>query len=66
MPEHLMRGLDQEYHSVSLAFDGRDVIVLNLMLPEIGGLEVEQRQRESGNKTHPRKADRPGRTLEQS
>jgi DNA-binding response OmpR family regulator len=76
MSELLKTVLDQKNHSVSVAFGGRDAlemaqaleydaVVLNLMLPGIGGLEVAQPLHESGNKTHPRKADRSGRTLEQ-
>jgi DNA-binding response OmpR family regulator len=76
MAELLKSGLDQEDHPVSLAFGGRDAlemaqaleydaIVLNLMLPGIGGFEVAQRLRESGNKTLPSKADRSDRPLEQ-
>jgi DNA-binding response OmpR family regulator len=72
----LKRGLDQENYSVSLAFGGRDAlemaqaleydaIVLNLMLPGIGGFEVAQRLSESGNKTPPSKAGRSGQPLEQ-
>jgi DNA-binding response OmpR family regulator len=43
-----------------------DAIVLNLMLPGIGGFEAAQRLRESGNKTPPSKAGRSGRPLEQT
>ena len=62
MAELLKRGLEEENHSVSLAFDGRDAlemaqaleydaIVLDLMLPGIDGFEVARRLRKSGNKT---------------
>jgi DNA-binding response OmpR family regulator len=43
-----------------------DAIVLNLMLPGIGGFEGAQRLRESGNKTPPSKAEGSGRLLKQS
>ena len=52
----LKKGLGAENHRVTLAFDGRtelelgstdfDVIVLDLMLPLIGGFEVARRLRE--------------------
>jgi DNA-binding response OmpR family regulator len=62
MAELLKKGLEEENHSVSLAFDGRDAlemaqaleydaIVLDLMLPGIDGYEVARRLRKSGNKT---------------
>jgi DNA-binding response OmpR family regulator len=62
MAELLKKGLEEENHSVSLAFDGRDalemaqaleydVIVLDLMLPGIGGFEVARRLRKNGNNT---------------
>ena len=62
MAELLKRGLEEENHSVSLAFDGReglemaqaleyDAIVLDLMLPGVDGFEVARRLRKSGNKT---------------
>src|SRR5579864_8032036 len=62
MAELLKRGLEEENHSVSLAFDGRDAlemaqaleydaIVLDLMLPGIDGFEVARRLRKGGNKT---------------
>jgi DNA-binding response OmpR family regulator len=62
MAELLKERLEEESHSVSLAFDGRDAldmaqtleydaIVLDLMLPGIDGLEVIRRLRESGNNT---------------
>ena len=58
----LKKGLEEENHSVSLAFDGRDAlemaqaleydaIVLDLMLPGIDGFEVARRLRKGGNKT---------------
>ncbi len=62
MAELLKKGLEEENHSVSLAFDGRkalemaqsleyDAIVLDLMLPEIDGIEVARRLRKNGNDT---------------
>jgi DNA-binding response OmpR family regulator len=62
MAELLKKGLEEENHSVSLAFDGRDAlemaqsseydaIVLDLMLPGIDGFEVARRLRKGGNKT---------------
>ena len=62
MAELLKSGLEEENHSVSLAFDGRDAlemaqtleydaIVLDLMLPGIDGFEVARRLRKGGNKT---------------
>lgn len=62
MAELLKRGLEEENHSVSLAFDGRDAlemaqaleydaIVLDLMLPGIDGYEVARRLRKGGNET---------------
>jgi DNA-binding response OmpR family regulator len=62
MAELLKKGLEEENHSVNLAFDGRDalemaqaleydVIVLDLMLPGIDGYEVARRLRKAGNKT---------------
>ncbi len=62
MAELLKRGLEEENHSVSLAFDGRDAlemaqaleydaIVLDLMLPGIDGFEVARRLRKNGNAT---------------
>jgi DNA-binding response OmpR family regulator len=62
MAELLKRGLEEENHSVSLAFDGRDAlemaqaleydaIVLDLMLPGIDGYEVARRLRKGGNQT---------------
>jgi two-component system OmpR family response regulator len=58
----LKKGLEEENHSVSLAFDGRtaldiarphefDVIVLDLMLPGIDGFEVARRLRKNRNGT---------------
>jgi DNA-binding response OmpR family regulator len=58
----LKLGLEEENHTVSLAFDGSDAlemaqafpydaIVLDLMLPGIDGLEVARRLRKSGNET---------------
>src|SRR5258708_269927 len=62
MAELLKRGLEEENHSVTLAFDGRealemaqaleyDAIVLDLMLPGIDGFDVARRLRKNGNKT---------------
>ena len=62
MAELLKKSLEEENHSVSLAFDGRDAlemaqaleydaIVLDLTLPGIDGLEVVRRLRECGKKT---------------
>jgi DNA-binding response OmpR family regulator len=58
----LKKGLEEENHTVSLAFDGLDAlemaldfeydaIVLDLMLPGIDGFEVARRLRKGGNKT---------------
>jgi DNA-binding response OmpR family regulator len=58
----LKEGLEEENHSVSLAFDGRaglefaassdfDVIVLDLMLPGVDGFEIARRLRRSHNHT---------------
>ena len=58
----LKKGLEEENHSVSLAFDGRealemaqalefDAIVLDLMLPGVDGFDVARRLRKSGNET---------------
>jgi len=58
----LKKGLEEENHTVSLAYDGRtglemaryldcDAIVLDLMLPGIDGYEVARRLRKSGNNT---------------
>lgn len=62
MGELLKKGLEEENHRVTLAFDGRealefaelyefDVIVLDLMLPEIDGFDVARRLRRKGNET---------------
>ena len=62
MAELLKKGLEEENHSVRLAFDGRDAfeiaqsfdldaIVLDLMLPGIDGFTIARRLRQSGNKT---------------
>jgi DNA-binding response OmpR family regulator len=58
----LKRSLEEENHSVGVAFDGHDAlemarsleydaIVLNVMLPGIDGFEVMRRLRKLGNKT---------------
>lgn len=62
MAELLKKGLEEENHRVTLAFDGRealefaelyefDVIVLDLMLPGINGFDVARRLRSTGNET---------------
>ena len=62
MAELLRRGLEEENHSASVAFDGRealelaelseyDALVLDLMLPVVDGFEVARRLRKSGNQT---------------
>jgi two-component system, OmpR family, response regulator len=62
MAELLKKGLEEENHSVSLAFNGRDAlkmaqaleydaIVLDLILPGIDGIEVLKHLRKRGNKT---------------
>lgn len=62
MAELLKKGLEEENHSVSLAFNGRaalemarsyefDAIVLDLMLPLIDGFDVASRLRKGGNQT---------------
>jgi DNA-binding response OmpR family regulator len=62
MAELLKKGLEEENHSVSLAFNGcdalkmaqaleYDAIVLDLTLPGIDGIEVLRRLRKRGNKT---------------
>jgi DNA-binding response OmpR family regulator len=62
MAELLRKGLEDENHRVSLVFDGRsalefaqlgefDVIVLDLMLPDIDGFNVAHRLRRSQNQT---------------
>src|SRR6266852_9761896 len=58
----LKKGLEEENHSVSVAFDGRtaleiaqdyefDAIVLDLMLPGVDGYEVARRLRKGRNET---------------
>jgi two-component system response regulator MprA len=62
MAELLKKGLEEENHSVNLAFNGHDAlemtheleydaIVLDLMLPGIDGIEVMRRLRKCGNQT---------------
>src|ERR1700752_5327613 len=62
MASLLKRGLEEENHSVTLAFDGRtaldmaqglefDAIVLDLMLPGVDGFQVAPRLRKCGNET---------------
>lgn len=62
MAELLKGGLEEENHSVSIAFDGRsglelaacseyDAIVLDLMLPGVDGFEVARRLRKNHNQT---------------
>lgn len=62
MAELLKEGLEEENHSVSIAFDGRaglefatssefDAIVLDLMLPGMDGFEVARRLRRRQNET---------------
>ena len=62
MAELLKGGLEEENHSVCVAFDGRaglesamctdfDSIVLDLMLPGLDGFEVVRRLRRRQNKT---------------
>lgn len=62
MAELLKKGLEEENHSVSVAFDGQtaldivdsfefDAIVLDLMLPQVDGLEVARRLRRNRNDT---------------
>jgi len=62
MAELLRKGLEEENHSVSVAFDGRealelaelsefDAIVLDLMLPVVNGFEVARRLRKAENQT---------------
>lgn len=58
----LKKGLEEENHTVTLAFDGRDgleiaeryefdALVLDLMLPGMGGLDVARRLRGNRNAT---------------
>lgn len=62
MASLLQKGLEEENHRVSVALEGRtglelaesyqfDVIVLDLMLPGIDGLEIARRLRKSGKGT---------------
>jgi len=62
MAELLKEGLEEENHSVSIAFDGRcglelaacaefDAIVLDLMLPGMTGFDVARRLRRGHNQT---------------
>jgi len=62
MADLLKKGLEEENHSVSVAFDGRaaleiagdfefDAIVLDIMLPGVDGYEVARRLRKSQNET---------------
>jgi two-component system response regulator MprA len=62
MAELLKKGLEEENHRVTLAFDGLeglelarvyefDAIVLDLMLPRVDGFEVARRLRRAGNQT---------------
>ena len=62
MAELLQKGLEEENHCVSVAFEGRealdladlgefDAIVLDLMLPVVDGFEVARRLRKAGNQT---------------
>lgn len=62
MAELLQKGLEEENHRVSVAFQGRealelaelcefDAIVLDLMLPVVDGFEVARRLRKAGNQT---------------
>jgi DNA-binding response OmpR family regulator len=62
MATSLKQGLEQDNHSVGLAFDGHDAlemaqsleydaIVLKIMLPGMDGFEVTRRLRKTGNKT---------------
>jgi len=63
MLELLRRGLTEEGHAVSCAVDGRealcklreqecfDVVILDLMMPNMGGFELAQRMRAGKNST---------------
>jgi DNA-binding response OmpR family regulator len=62
MAELLRKGLEEERHSVIAAFDGRtaldmanctefDIILLDLMLPGMDGIEVARRLRNGNNHT---------------
>lgn len=62
MAELLKKGLEEENHTVSVAYDGRsaldyartwefDAIVLDVMLPAIDGIEVARRIRRSQGQT---------------
>jgi len=62
MADLLKKGLEEENHSVSVAFDGRaaleiagdfefDAIVLDIMLPGVDGYEVARRLRKNHNET---------------
>ncbi len=62
MAELLKKGLEEENHAVSVAFDGQtaldivdsfefDAIVLDLMLPQVDGYEVARRLRRNKNDT---------------
>lgn len=62
MAELLKRGLEEENHSVTLAYDGSaglemselcefDVVVLDIMLPAVDGFEVARRLRQNKNRT---------------
>jgi len=62
MANLLKRGLEEEHHSISVAFDGRtalelaegydfDLILLDVMLPGLDGLEVARRLRSHKKKT---------------
>ncbi|MCI0606393.1 response regulator transcription factor [bacterium] len=62
MAEILKKGLEEENHSVTLAFDGEeglefaglydfDVLVLDVMLPRMDGFEVARQMRQKNNQT---------------